>query len=96
MQCLNRVYSERKYCNRGQQHPVLILPALPLTLKLLEDTRREYQGLNGIAKKVQDGEYATYRATCNTQLVTLYSNYDKFHVLIRAVRNVNIFHVLTE
>jgi len=55
MQCLNIVYTE-KYCNRGQQHPVLLWPVWPMTLKLLEDTKRQYEGLTGITKKVRDGE----------------------------------------
>jgi len=56
MQCLNMVYSRGQYCNRERQHPVLMRTALPLTLKLLVDTRMEYQGLNGTGKKVRDGQ----------------------------------------
>jgi len=52
-------------------------------IKLLEDMR-SYQGLTGIAKKVRDSDKEHRSTTCNT----LYSNYDKFHVFIRVLRNV--------
>jgi hypothetical protein len=93
MQRLNTVHSTGKYCNRGQRASSIAATQVASDIKAAGRYEKGISRSNRISKEVSRPRIS---ATCNTELVTLYSNCDRFHVLIRVLRIVNIFYVLTD